>query len=330
MGMKFQVHDDMIISKVSWKDLLSSSHTKTQLTELFGEALLCAFNGSDKKVVVVKGTTVEANTPHTVDKSMESHSHEEADSMIPLHVLDTVKDTTVKDLYVSSADTDVLILLMDLVAYGRLGALTDIHFLTGKGTKSCSIDVCERVCAIGQEKCQGLIGLHNFTGADWGGKFVGVSKKSWISKYLGLEKINPIINTFRMLGSASLSSKCLVDGELPEDVRPLENFVCSIYSSTGSKTLPQLRWELFKSKNLEGEKLPPTHGTLLPHILRSKDISMRDKGYTLSHPNLPPLEDNGWLLEEGQYKPVKSLNQPAQQSSKVWLPNIICEEHLLM
>ena len=88
---------------------------------------------SEKKVVVVKGIRVEANTPHTVDKSMESHNHEEPDSMIPLHVLDIVKDTTVKDIYVLSPDTDVLILLMDLVAHGRPGALTKLDFLTGKG-----------------------------------------------------------------------------------------------------------------------------------------------------------------------------------------------------
>jgi len=36
------------------------------------------------------------------------------------------------------------------------------------------------------DKSKGLIGLHHFTGADWGGKFVGVSKKTWIYNYLSL------------------------------------------------------------------------------------------------------------------------------------------------
>ena len=43
MVMKFQVHDDIIISKVSPKDLLSSSHTKAHLTELFGYTLFTVF-----------------------------------------------------------------------------------------------------------------------------------------------------------------------------------------------------------------------------------------------------------------------------------------------
>ena len=34
---------------------------------------------------------------------------------------------------------------------------------------------------IGHCKCQGF-GLHNFSGADWGGKFVGISKKTMGSR----------------------------------------------------------------------------------------------------------------------------------------------------
>jgi len=33
------------------------------------------------------------------------------------------------------------------------------------------------VSTIGTEKSKGLIGFHHFTGADWGGKFVDVSKR---------------------------------------------------------------------------------------------------------------------------------------------------------
>jgi hypothetical protein len=65
---------------------------------------------------------------------------------------------------------------MDLVAHGQLGAFTKLTFLTGKGNKNRSI--CEHVSTIWRGKCQGLIGVYNFTGADWGGKFVGKSKKS--------------------------------------------------------------------------------------------------------------------------------------------------------
>jgi len=36
---------------------------------------------------------------------------------------------------------------------------------------------------------------------------------------------------------------------------------------TNFSTIPELRWHLFRSKNFEGDKLPPTLGALKPHIL---------------------------------------------------------------
>ena len=65
---------------------------------------------------------------------------------------------------------------MDLVSRGNVGALTNVILHAGKRKSPKTIDVVNRVNIIGKEKCQGLIGLHNFTGSDYGGKFVGISK----------------------------------------------------------------------------------------------------------------------------------------------------------
>ena len=56
--------------------------------------------------------------------------------------------------------------------------------LTGVGAKYREVDIRQRVEAIGASKAEGLIGLHNFSGADWGGKFVGISKKTWVQTFL--------------------------------------------------------------------------------------------------------------------------------------------------
>ena len=57
------------------------------------------------------------------------------------------------------------------MARNHIAAETRLKLLTGKGTKYRQIDVIERV----HRKCQGLdIGIHNFSGVDWGGKFVGI------------------------------------------------------------------------------------------------------------------------------------------------------------
>ena len=53
--------------------------------------------------------------------------------------------------------------------------------------------------------------------------------------------------------------------------------------------------------------LPPTRTTLMPNIVRTNFICMRDKSYISPNPYLPPLEENGWLLHEGVYIPLKYL-----------------------
>ena len=77
--------------------------------------------------------------------------------MIPLHVIDAISDSTLRAIDVWSPDTDVLILLMDLVAlYWTTCLLTKLKFLTGKGNNYRSINIRERVSTIGQKKFQGL------------------------------------------------------------------------------------------------------------------------------------------------------------------------------
>ena len=145
----------------------------------------------------------------------ETHSHEEADTLIAHQAMVCSAETGWSEVRVWSPDTDVLILLLDLVAGKHLGPHTHLKFLTGKGTKYREIDVVERVQIIGHQKCQGLIGLHNFSGADWGGKFVGISKKTWVDAYMKLDGDDPVISCFKKLGEGPLPSN-LINGELPQ------------------------------------------------------------------------------------------------------------------
>jgi len=115
-------------------------------------------------------------------------------------------------------------------------------------------------------------------------------------------------------------SETLFQVEFPERYRPSERFVCRVYSAKSN-----LRWELFWHKNLEGEKLPPTRGTLLPYILHANYRSMRDNSYATAKPVFPALEINGWDLgSEGVYRPTMCLNDPAP---KVVLELVKCGCH---
>ena len=53
-----------------------------------------------------------------------THTHEEADTLIPHQVLASVANGTMREIYVWSPDTDVLLLLLDLVSCGHLASPT--------------------------------------------------------------------------------------------------------------------------------------------------------------------------------------------------------------
>ena len=100
------------------------------------------------------------------------------------------------------------------------------------------------------------------------------------------------IKSFQDLGVDQIPQQ--LNNDLPPQVKGLEAFVCQVYSSSGLTAIPALRWELFRSKNLEREMLPPTRAALLPHLMTANYTAMRDKIYPIRCPNLPPVEQNGW------------------------------------
>ena len=189
------------------------------------------------------------------------------------------------DIHVLSPDTDVYTFLMDLVSHDRLSTKHHLHMYNKSKTHPI-IDIKCNVRRLGKRKSQALIGLQELTGSDWGGKFVGNQKLTWCKRFLALDDDDPIITALINLGKSSIPMSLTDDGELPEELRPLERFVCMAYCTTlvpapeYPLTIPKLRWHLFRTKNAEGENLPPTRGVLLPHITRANYIAMRDKSYT--------------------------------------------------
>ena len=176
----------------------------------------------------------------------EEHNHEEADTLIPHQVIATVKNNPLKDITVRSPDTDVFMLLLDLVSNDYLDNRTGLKLNLGKG-KGRIIDVQERVRVLGKPRCRALVGFHNFTGADWGGKFVGKTKESWTKLFMELSTDDTVLQCFRKLGEGTIQSE-LADDKLPADWKPLEGFVCKVYSSKGPLSLHSYDGKCFAPK----------------------------------------------------------------------------------
>ena len=271
------------------------------------------------KVVVTHSGQISVNEPHALPLDFTTHNHEEADTQIPLLLCHSLSTSTYRHVDIYSPDTDVLVLLMDLVSTGNTGATTNVILHAGKESKPKDIDIMGRVQSIGQRKSQALIGLHTFTGEDHGNKFVGITKSTWGKLFFDtLDSHDPIINSFINLGSLAPDQCSLLEpyGLLHEVVRPLERFTCMGYSIDGPFNLPDLRWKLYSTKNKEAENLPPCRATLSPLIQRTNYVSSVYKSYKQPHPVLPDLTESGWTRDESTntLSPVYCLIPPAPKA----------------
>ena len=139
--------------------------TKHSLTCYLGQGLLKRFDSRDVTLVVVFDTVAITINPR---RPIETRLHEEADTLVALHVILSIEEFTYREVDVWSPDTDVLILLKYLVSRGHIDAMTKLKLLTGKESKHREIDICERMKYIWRRKYRVLLGFHHFTGADGG------------------------------------------------------------------------------------------------------------------------------------------------------------------
>ena len=99
-------------------------------------------------------------------------------------------------------------LLMDLVAHYRHGEEKVSVEKVGNFSGKSRVDIVERVAALGKEKAKCLVGFHNFMGADWGGKFVGITKGTWMKAFLRLSDDDEVISCFQRKQWRTMKKLC--------------------------------------------------------------------------------------------------------------------------
>ena len=114
-----------------------------------------------------------------------------------------------------------------------------------------------------------------------GRKICWHNQKTWCDAYMALDDNSPIVEAFCQLGNKPFTLDDIgenptlehLETVIPEELRPLEHFLCSVYSPKGPFNIPDLRWELFRTKLKEGENLPPSKGAYIPHLMRTNYVS---------------------------------------------------------
>ena len=133
---------------------------------------------------------------------MKFHSHDEADSLIVLHLIEVAQRNPLCQLYVACSDTDVLLLL--LYFYPQICNNTVFQATTGE------IDVGYACNALENEKSMGLLGFHAFTGCDLRGRFSGFSKTTCFDTFLKSNSLK--YKAFASLGNNDDGLQEIIDG----------------------------------------------------------------------------------------------------------------------
>ena len=104
---------------------------KRQVSKLLSEALLKHYQSNETtNIIVAYENSIVSNV------SRERHSHDEADTLIPNQIIDCATNHPSAHIDVESPDTDVMLLLMHVVASSHLNVNSILTLRAQKGQKA--------------------------------------------------------------------------------------------------------------------------------------------------------------------------------------------------
>ena len=138
-----------------------------------------------------------------------------------------------------------------------------------------------------------LPGFHAWSGADVTGNFAFKGKLECWKAFL--EADEECVAALADLGSTIFPTAGMFYA--------IEKLVCQLYlPKTKISSLKDLRWLLFRRKQAESERLPPTQAALREAIKRAHYQAMIWANDKVPNPDLPSPENYGWKKDKGYYK----------------------------
>jgi hypothetical protein len=296
-AVAYHITDSTSIGKIPLKRLLSHGDTKKQLTGYLADKLLQQAHASGQAVVVAWGTQCRAS--HT-DKRYLNSDHEEADTKLILHAADATA-CGATSIRICSPDTDVFILAVR--HYPELCKDTTLVAGTGRRTRAIQLGPIYEI--LGPRKAAALPALHALSGSDNTGSFAGKGKHAFWKAFQ--DATDNIITALISLGA----TKKLND----DTAASIEQFICTVYlPQTEIESVKKLRWWLFRKKQAESERLPPTPDALRQAILRAHHQTFVWNQATVTNPVIPPPADHGWKQDGDRWIPIMTTQLPAPES----------------
>ena len=279
------LYNTSYLEQVPMKRLLAHVSTKDELTQYLSNKIL--EKGLQNGVRIVVAWSSRCKATHKDMVYLDS-DQEEADTKMLLHAVDATASGA-KSIEIHSPDTDVFVLA--LRRYPEL--CEDTSFVTGRGQRYRKIKLRPIVNSLGAAKTAALPGFHAWSGADVTGNFAFKGKLECWKAFL--EADEECIAALTDLGSTILPTADMFSA--------IEKLVCNLYlHKTTISSVKDLRWLLFRRKQAESERLPPTQAALQEAIMRAHYQAMVWANDKVPNPDLPSPENYGWKMDKGCYE----------------------------
>ncbi len=300
-SIQYLVNDNTEIKSI--KTFLSHINTKADLTKYLADKLMSHYHDNTQRVVVMHHGTIVANCPLPNVLSMPEleagkHDLEEGDQLVLLNAFDVMDKHPESKLDIFSLDTDVFILITG--HYHMLPKSTTIIRKRGE-----RLAIHKAYARLGRKRTDALIGWYAFKGTDNTGSFAGKGVLSNVKAFL--QSDDAILDTFAAFGKTT---------DLPNWIfAQIERYVCLLYATGDvcASTVRDLRWSLFAQQGKEGQQLPPTMGTLIPHTHRAFYMALVWKTSIKPCPQLPSPTNYYWESIDNRLQPVYCINSPAPE-----------------
>ncbi|KAI4811883.1 hypothetical protein KUCAC02_014754 [Chaenocephalus aceratus] len=265
-----------------WRKFLSNPESKTSLVEFLVEQWKQPAKRErlqDKSLYVTCGEACYLITKDHWHEIQDLRSiKEEADTRMLLHARHASGDGY-GSIIITAEDTDVLILCL---CFSKTMACQKC----GTQNRTRYIDIGKLASSVGEEVCQGLVGLHALTGCDTVSAFAGRGKLSALKH---LKENETYQEAFKRLGEAWDVSADLFD--------KMQDFVCRLYASSSTTSdVNELRYQLFCAQRgeVESSQLPPCKDCLHMHVLRANYQTAIWRRCLVSEPVVPDPKGCGW------------------------------------
>ena len=142
---------------------------------------------------------------------------------------------------------------------------------------------------LGRSRLAALPGLHAVSGADVTGSFANKGKLTWWKMFKDTNEAT--IDALSKLGTRGLPTA--------DTMAAIEKLVCRLYvPNTPIKTVSELRWSLFRKKQAQSDKFPPTQAAPCEAIMRTNYQALIWSLNSVPSPDLPPPQEYSWKLDD--------------------------------